>query len=267
MATKKPGSVFHKLLAVVHTLELTADNFIKEGINTFGNKQSHFDGMKKIYTPYTETSDDGNNKLPVENIPDEITEIVTSVEDKLKFIINNAIEGIDTSISKEASNASNEIKAELNVDGESFGTFSTIELLNLETWLGRIRKLYNNIPTLDPKREWAFNKDTGFYKTKAVPSFRTLSRPRALTMAKATDKHAEQVKLIDLTTEVGQWLTTYSSGRVYPKTKSDLLSRIDKLITAVKVAKAAANSGPIYEVKIAKRIFDFINGDAFSSQE
>lgn len=49
------------------------------------------------------------------------------------------------------------------------------------------------------------------------------------------------------------------SGMVTPKKKSDLLARLDKLIHAVKTARARANDTEVTTEKLASKLFKYLN--------
>jgi hypothetical protein len=245
-------NLLHQLLAVKADLEREGGRILAESINTFTKKAEHFDGVMKVYESKDAEGD---------QIPPETKEIVTTVSDKIKYTQGSVVKAIDARVSMEETNASGTVNAELKVGDKSFGTFSAISLLALEEWLEKVRALYKEIPTLDPTKHWDADTSAGAnrYKTPEEIKFRTVKKNKPLVLAPATDKHPAQVQLVQDEEQVGQYKTTYSSGRITPSQKSDLLQKIDDLILAVKDAKAKANTAQVNQIKIGDDLFNFIN--------
>lgn len=246
----------HQLLAVEADRRKKATLILRESIVTLSKKSDHFDGLVKSYHPLSEDGD---------KLPSEVKEIVTTVRDKVLYAQNSIITGIDAQISKEETNASGEVRAELIVDDENFGELSSTALLALEQQLNAIRQMYHAIPTLDPVKVW--NKDDGagkgFFKTNTYTAVRTSKENMPMVMYEATEEHPAQVQMVTKDVQVGEWKTIYKSGKITPAEKSNLLGRIDSFIDSVKRARSRANQADIKQVKIGKRIFDFINKNIF----
>jgi hypothetical protein len=250
MPETKKGNQLHQLLAVEQEKKSTSTTMIEECKKTFKDKQSHFDGETRKYIKKVPESGD---------LPDEHKEVVTKVAERLEYTLDFIGDAIDVAIQKEETNASGTAVAELAVDGQPLGTFSATSLLQLETQLKAIRNLYNSIPTLDPVKRWKFNEQNGLYETGVETSYRTEKRPRVIVLHPPTDKHPAQTQLINEDLQVGEWEKSYASGRITPLQKSNLLRNIDKLINAVKKARSIANNAEVSNVKISKKLFDFIN--------
>jgi len=255
--SEKKGNQLHQLLAVEQDRRTKANIILTEAMTTFSKKADHFDGIIKTYTPFKEEGT---------KIPPETKEIVTTVSDKLKYIQNDTIKSIDAQLSKEETNASGVAIADLKVGDTDLGKFSATSLLALESQLTNLRNVYKTIPTLDPSRAWRADKASGngIYITDPEVKFRTEKEHEPITLAKATDKHAAQVQLVSIDRQVGKYETVYKSGKITPAEKSTLLGRIDDLIDTVKRARAKANQAEVKNVKVAKKILDFINKDILS---
>ena len=249
---EKATNQLHQLLAVEPSLRNNAKNiFFEEAKTTLEKKQDHFDGLQKIYVAMEEGSD---------QIPPEMKEIVTTVADKINYAKEAVIKALDAEISKEETNASGTVKAELVIDGKSF-ELSATSLMVLERNLENIRGVYKVIPTLDPTKNWEKDTKAGdnLYKTDEEVKYRTAKKNMPLVLAPATDKHQAQVQIVTNDVQVGKYLTTYKSGRITPAQKSILLARIDELILAVKSAKAKANQAQVINKNIGEELFNFIN--------
>jgi len=242
----------HQLLAVESDLNQQAKNIQEETVSTFTKKQDLFDGVLKLYKP---------NEEGGEQIPPESKEIVTTVTEKLDYAKAAVIKAIDATISKEETNASGNAKAELKVDGINFGKFSATSLIALEKFLVRLREEYKCIPTLDPARTWTKDATTvrQSYQAPIDVKFRSVKRQVVITLSPATEKFPANTVLATEDTQVGKYETTYTSGRLQPIEKSNLLSKIDNMILAVKQAREEANQVDVVEVKLGNKIFDFIH--------
>lgn len=238
----------HQLLAVENERKIQANNILQETIETFSKKHDHFDGIVKIYESYDESD---------QKIPPETKEIVTTVKEKLEYSQQAISKGIDAQISKEETNASGTVKAELKVNSKSFGDFSATSLLALEQHLVKIRSMYKLIPTLDPTRKW--NKKEDVYETDEEIKYRTEKKVEKLVKYEATKEHPAQVDLVQLDRQVGEYKTVYKSGKITPFQKSQLLDRIDALLDAIKTARSKANESEVINKKIGDAIFQYIN--------
>jgi hypothetical protein len=251
MSTKP---VLHQILAVEKDLNTKGDRIIAEGIKTFKEKTSHFDGRIKTYSSLEDKG---------EQIPPEKQEIVTTVKQKLDYVWGPLVDSIDISLTKEATNASGTTLTPLIVGSTNLGEFNAIEFLSLETKLKGLRSFYMNIPTLDPTHAWAEDPQAdraGIYKTEPETSMRSTQVATPIVLAEATPQHKAQVELVKVSVQQGSFSTILSSGRVTPAMKSEYLSKIDDLIKGVKMARAQANQVPVIERKVGALLKAFIHG-------
>ncbi len=252
METVVVKNQLHQLLAVESDLAQQAKAIIEETKNTFNKKQDHFDGFLKSYTPFDELG---------EKVEPEGKELQTTVSEKLVYAQEAVIRAIDATVSKEETNASGNAKAELKVNGKSFGIFSATSLLVLERYLTWLREEYKDIPTLDPAKSWKKDNQSGrsIYTTQPFVSYRVLRKNRPVVLAAATDKHPAQVNLVEEEVQVGKYSSVYSSGKLTPLEKSLLLGKIDALLCEVKITREKANQADVIQKKVGKEIFDFIH--------
>lgn len=242
----------HELLALEQDRKHKANQAIGETKKLFEKKAPHFDGMTKRYIAVEENS---------EQIPDECKEIVTTVKTSLEEAIEIISKGIDAHISKEETNASGVAQAELVVGETKFGTFSATTLLALESHLNKLKELYNHIPVLESAKKWHLDTQQGIYKTEEEVKFRSVKRPKVIVKYEATKEHPAQTELLYLDFQVGKYETVYTSGRVPVTQKNEMLQRVNQLLEAVKVARSKANNVDVKNIKIAKKIFNFIHKD------
>ncbi|WP_027003718.1 hypothetical protein [Hugenholtzia roseola] len=244
----------HELLAIEQDRKNKANESVGEAKKTFLKNDPYFDGMIKKYVSLEEEA---------EQIPDESKELVKTVKQQLEEVQQNIVAALDATVSKEETNASNTAKAELIVEDTHFGTFSATTLLALEAQLNRILDLYQAIPILDSTRKWHFDNQRNIFKTDEEVKFRSVKRPKVIVKYEATDKHPAQTELLNLDFQVGKYETTYFSGKVSVAQKNEMVRRIEKLLEAVKVARAKANNVEVVKTYLGKKIFDYIQKDMF----
>jgi hypothetical protein len=242
-------TLLHQVLAVENDKKQQASRILQETISTFTKKADHFDGIKKLYSSKNTSGD---------QIPPEIKKVVTTVSEKLNYAKQSIIDAIDVQLTKEETNASGIVNANLKIDNVDFGDFSSTSLLALESYLVKIRDAYKTIPTLDPVKEWKKSED-GNYQTEKEIRYRTNKEETFEVIVPATKEHPAQIGKLVKDIQVGTYETTYQSGRITPRQKSDLLNKIDKIITGVKKTRAIANQAEIKSVKIGEKIFEYIH--------
>lgn len=245
-------SKLHQTLAVRDDLKNKAGLILNETRKTFSAKGDHFDGLTKVYQKLVEEST---------SVPSESKELVTTVKEKLDFALQSFVQSVDAETTVSETNTSGKAVAELKVGEKSFGTFSAVTLLDFEKALTNLRSVYGEIPTLDPTKKWKDNSSVvpNTYATEPFITMRSEKTKKVITLAPATDKHPAQAQVYDDDRQVGQYMTTFYSGKITPTQKSELLQRIDDLILAVKDAKSRANNVDTKEIKIGQTIVDFVN--------
>lgn len=249
----------HEVIAVKDDRKRAAAKFIQEAATTFIKRQDHFDAKQVIFEPVSEEFASAVQET-------EHTEMVTTVRNKLNFVEGHIINFLDVSFQQESANM--EAKADIVIDAADGSEVKLIEnvpvvfLVQLESYLGDLRKVvYDNIPTLDPKIAWEKDDtENNVWKQKRpIESQKTKKVSKPIVLYPATDKHPAQTQLINEDIVVGKTVRTSSTGKFSPKEKSDMLDRIDRLVSAVKKARSRANSTDAPKMKIGKKIFDFIN--------
>jgi hypothetical protein len=241
----------HALLAVEPDLKNVATKILNETMNTFAKKSEHFDGIRKSYVSEDDSATGTNNT--------ELKEVVTTVAEKIAYSSPAIAAGINAQLSKEQTNSSGTVEAELAVGDTNFGKLSATALLTLEKEMVKIRKMYELIPTLDPAKTWSMDEVSGKWKTPETTTFRTGKKEDWITVSPATKEHPAQVKLVTKDVPVGKYLTSYMSGKITPTNKSKLLDRVDSLILAVKRARSLANQAEVVKCNVGSQIFEYIN--------
>jgi len=252
----KRSAKLHELLAVEKDKKGTATRIVDETAMTFLKKQQLFQGFTRVY----DAKEEGGG----EAFDGELSDVVTNVPEKLDYFDNYIVNLFDVIVQKESTNT--KAKADIVIgNGEKEVNIATgvpvAALVQLENILENIRnRVYNVIPTLDPKNNWEKdeNRGDGYYKSRESRKRKTRKEQSWVTVVEATEHHPAQVRDVTKDVHTGDWVETHFSGMMSPKDKSELLARFSTVIEAVKQARARANDIEIEKTVIGNRIFKFI---------
>jgi len=248
----KEKAQLHQLLAVEPEIRKNAAGIIQETKKLFSHAD-YFDGLIKAYVPIV------TDEVPV---PSEEKKVVTTVPDRLNYTMESVIKSLNAVLSKETTNSSG-ATALLKIGEKTFGEFSPTALLAMEQQLSQIKEVYLFAPTLDNTKSWEPDTEAGpgFLKTPVTKVYRSLKKPKAIVKYPATKEHPAQTEMVMEDVHVGDYETTYYTGRITSAQKHELLTRVDNLLQAVKRARAQANQAEVIDVKVGKDLIDYIHGD------
>lgn len=239
-----------EIISQAQRTDTTATEILSEAVNTFTKKQDHFSGQLRHYDPASED----DIQLDAED-----TIVVTNVADKLNYVFKSVAEAIDLNLTKENTNAG--AIADIEVDGEVWAKDVPVNaILTAENRVKKLRNMLLAVPTLEPKEVWNYSKEhvPALYVSDEKSRIKTKKVEKFETVAEATDKHPAQVQKVFHDDIAGYWKTTLLSGKIRPSTKSKMLANLDKLSGVLQNAREKANNIPAKELKIGKRIHDFI---------
>jgi len=241
----------HELLSVEKNIKNESIRRFKEGINTFQKKSNHFRGHIKRF----DSVDPDIAMEVLEEVP-----IVSTVDEKLSFIFQAAIDAVDITIQKEATNQL--ANADIIVEGEIIAKgIPATTLLGLESSLLEWKKCLHTIPTLDPAVAWKFDDVKGCYTstlgTKTVKEKSTEWQ----VVAPPTKEHKAQVKEVTKAIETGTLSGEALSAMYTVAKKSAIIERLDVLLNSVKQARSRANSTEVVDINIGHNLTKFIFGD------
>jgi hypothetical protein len=245
----------HEVLAVEANKEGIAKNIMAESVTNFKSKHNLFTGGVKVLT----MNEDSDENKALEDANSVVEEMSTTVAKRLSYTEGPIIDWLNVVLQKEATNQT--AKADIEVDGVVIATgLPATFLLGLETKLIKVRDVYNEVPTLDPKTVWEKQED-GTHKTKHPDvKTKTQKRPQFRVLYEATKEHPAQVEKWMEEVTVGKYSTNYTSGMMTALAKSEVLGRIDKLIQAVKKARQRANNVDVVKSSVGEELFKYING-------
>lgn len=240
----------HELLAVEQDLKGQAAKILVETQQVFGKPEA-FKGSITSTVPFSEAE----AHLGTE----DREELTTTVEDRLNYTADALARYWDAVAQKEATNQA--AKADIVVDGVTLAKdVPATMLLGLETKLTQFRLAISAMPTLDAKVAWQpapSVRKGAFVAVNDSKSFRTRKIVKPVVLYEATKEHAAQVKEVS---EDVNWATVtkkHFSGAVSSARASEILSRTDKLLRAVKAARQRANKQEVVDMKVGQALLKY----------
>lgn len=243
MATK-----LHQILALEKGAKGDTESAVTRAYQV-AQKPGLFLGLTRVYEP---VDDEDRDRLPTE-----------------RKIVQETAEGVlaraavawsrqaDVTATKDASNQL--ARADVIVDGQVLlSGVPVTTLLYLEKTLTNVATMIRKLPTLDPEVVWHPDVATGMWRSEPEQTVRTRKIPRAFVKAPATDRHPAQVDTFTEDVIVGTWTRTLLSGALPSARKAELLSRVERLADAVKLAREYANQVDVQDRKIGVALFDHL---------
>lgn len=255
------------LLALTDHLAGSFKKGLEEYIKFFKSHQGAFKGERKTYVPKPGTIDVPSNRGN--------TIVVTTVKEKLDYLMKSSKEYIDALFSQEKTNASGVCNAELIVDGQSFGLLTSLELLRLKSLLetGAFKEMYESIPTRSDSESWSKSSDSEYVNRNIFEG------PLSSGVQKSTLKesyilpdpnigktdsanYTPQIAVKDTVFELGDYTYQKFSGEMSHVERAGILERRHKLLTAVIAALKVANeANSIPSELTAEKIFNYLHNE------
>lgn len=243
----------HELLAVEGDLESNVIRDIDNATLTFTRKIENFRKYERHYKPMVENEPE----QPVEYVP-----MVNTVDEILTEMMTSWSKYINVNIQKEYTNQI--AKADLIVDGILLAKdVPATALLSLENKLKKLKNVFSVIPTLH-SNEWDVDGDLScdrytIYKMKHdEQKNRTVKSFAHKVLVPPTDKHPAQIEKWEENIVVGKYIKYTWSSELPSYNKNNYLSKIDKLMKEIKMARQRANEAEIIKTNIGNEIMKFI---------
>lgn len=233
------------LLAKTDSLAPQFKGALNDFSRFFAKSQGAFRGEKRTYDPKEGTIDQPTMRGN--------TLVQTTVDEKFDWFRENSKEYIDALFSQEKTNSSGIAKAELIVDGESWGEFTSLELLRLKSVVesSQLHTMLENIPVRSDAEEWAKSSNE-MYSDRAI-----FESPLNKGVAKTTEKEDYILKDPNVdssspnytpvvahkttTLELGDYTQQKFSGEWSQRQKAQALKRRSVLMTAIIEALKTCN--------------------------
>lgn len=211
-------------------------------------KNELFIGLERTYRPINQEDKD----IP----PGEKKLLQETASKSLNSIRNILVPMFDAVLTQDTGNT--EAKSDIIIEGTTLvKDVPVTSLIFLEKQLVDIKTAISSLPILPPDKEWS-DYSNGVSRSNISITHRTKKVPRAIVKYPATSEHPAQTEMFTDDILVGFWDTISYSGGLSVERKSTLLDRVNSLIEAVKMAREAANSTIVEQVKVGDAIFDYI---------
>jgi len=254
------------LLAKTDHLAGSYKKGFEEYVKFFKGSQGAFVGEKRTYTPLPGTIDEPtkrSNKL-----------VVTTVEEKLKYLESAAADYIDAAFSLERTNGNQSNTVVLVVDNVNFGRFTALELLRLKSLLefGTLKEMYENIPVRNDDENWKRTTNE-MYVGRDIHESELISGTAKTTVKEAyilTDpnlsklgdgaKYDPKIATKDTVMELGEYTTQKFTGMLSHRQRAEILARRSRLLTAVISALKEVNDVvAIPSDMTAEKLFNYLH--------
>lgn len=253
------------LLAMTDHLASVFKKGLEDYVKFFKTSQGAFKGERKTYEPRQGAIDLPNERLN--------KLVVTTVEEKLRYLEDVSKDYIDALFSQEKTNASGIAFATLTVDDIIFGQFTSMELLRLKSLLegGTFKEVYENIPVRNDDENWIKSENetyegrTIWESAKRVGVNKSIIKESYILSDPNIDKaeggrYIPQIASKDTIVELGDYTYQRFSGEESHTVRAAILNRRSKLLTAVIAALKTANDvESIASEMTSQKLFNYLH--------
>ena len=234
----------------------------------FAKSQGAFRGEKRTYTEREGTIHDANKE--------GTTLVSTTVKEKFDYFIETTAPFIDALMAQENTNALGVSKAELIVEGQSWGEYPSLVLLRVRSLLessdlGNLSQMLMSIPVRSDAEVWNRSqnenyKDREIYETEM---FKGVAKTTIKKSAVLKDPNLQGRELpanyqapvaqIDEILELGDYTKQNFSGEWSHRERAMCLRRRDILVTAITEALKVANDVEVVSSEMTgEKIFGYL---------
>jgi uncharacterized protein YutD len=248
------------LLALREKFETTFKNALNDLVSKFKDNQGLFKGERKTYEALEGFADEANKRT--------FRKVASTVKEQLDWFQKYNLEYLKQLFTIERTNGSGIAKAELVVDGTSWGEFTSTELLRLKGFLenNQLKAMYDNIPTREEDKIWEISDDDIYrgrqvYEGKLESGFAktTLKESYILPDPHPDLKRPPQVASKDTQVNIGEFTSQQFSGAASMRERAEMLANLDVLHKAVVEALEKANDVDVVESTLGDKLFSFIH--------
>lgn len=214
-------------------------------------KQELLSGIARTYTP---KDDDGDR------LPDENTRVQIRAEEVLQQTGLILTELFDVTATKDWANCEARADVVLPNGEKLLENVPVAYLLFLEKQLVDLHTFVKKLPVLDPAFAWKYDSASDCMVTDSVETLKTKKVMKNHVLAEATDKHPAQIQTYNEDVVVGKWSTVKFSGALEAKRVRTLLTRVEELQKAVKLAREQANMFEVTQQHVGATVFSYLFG-------
>lgn len=247
--TSTRGTSLAQIIAIAGGAKTRADDALNRVYKTI-QKGALFVGQQRTYSP----KDDDGDQLPPESqavqmrVEDLITDVTAAVARMLDVVAT-------------LDEANTQARADLVVDGiVLMEQVPVTYLMWLEKKVIDLRTLISKLPVLDVSEVWEWDENLKAWRTTPTETVKTKKVPRNHVIAKATDRHPEQVQVYHEDVITGTWRTVKLSGAVPASMVFEMHTRAERLLDAIRFAREQANSRPVTNVRANDAILSYLFG-------
>lgn len=213
-------------------------------------KPEPFTGQLRSFQP----KDEGGETRPRED-----KKVVSSANDVLRQFFALFADRMNITATKDLGNA--EVKRDVFVDGVMvLEQVPPTLLLTLKQKMEEIHGLLQNIHTLPAEDNWTLDANTQLYRSEPDVKASGKKVPKVFVKAEATEKHPAQVEVLQEDVTVGFWTTIKLSSALPLPEKQALLTRVSKVIQALKMALEDANQHRLPQSNIGDTLAKYLLG-------
>lgn len=246
------------LLGLRDKTEKNYANMLDDMLQKFKNKQTLFKGQRRTYQAFDGFADEPGKR--------GFTKVSSTVTEQLAWFKTYVKDFFDITFSIEKTNSTG-ITADLVVDGQNWGKFSTLELLRLKSILdGKIKGMIAELPVRAENQIWDLSKDAiyeglGVYENPIdVGNAKTTLKDTIIVNDPHADKPGRAPVSAEKTTQVdiGKYTSQDFSGELSMLERAQMLVRYDKLYTAVIEALENANNVESTNSELGDKVLQFL---------
>lgn len=255
------------LLSLTDILRAKYKDMVSSYAKFFNTSQGAFMGVRDTYTPLDGMVDDPSKR--------KLARVVTTVDEKFDYFIQESKQFIDALFAQERTNAMGVATAELKIGDESWGIFTSLELLRLKSLLdsndiGSFEAMLLHIPTRSDAVIW--NKSTDEeYKEREIYATELVEGEQKSTVKEEyilPDPNVAAGKVTNYTPKVAQRTSVITvgnythqsfSGAWSHRERAGALKRKHEILVAVTQALKICNEVEMQESNLkAEKIFGYI---------
>lgn len=247
------------LLGLREKLEKDHANMLTDMVQKFTKNQGKFMGFKHTFTPLEGFADDPEKR--------KFQNVSSTVKEQLDWFKEHSKDYLTTTLSIEKTNAGL-VQAELVVDGDNWGLYTTLELLRLKGILdSKLKLMFQEIPIRPETQIWEKSTKPEFAGREIWET--RMEEGNTKTTVKDTiivnDPHIKDApnrppvtRETSVQVNTGHYTTQNFTGAITNRERAELEVRYNNLYKAVIAALEAANNVTVQPSDLGERTLDYL---------